>query len=274
MDADMKPVIETIVKELLERIKRESAKPRKVLYIFCDSTAHEAYTDHFITLKNAGICHDILFLDGETSSWLGMHKLECGGPGRIIASDEFAPAPLEVPHEYDGIVIPEIDLDNAARIALGMKGTIKSEIAFAALATGKFVLVGDESSGLKRADRRTLRTISLPQPYRNLFDYYKQELRMYGVAFGPQRSLAQMAIERCGIKPDSPHVITEPIQPDNTGNMLTFEGKLVSADWLTGHLRKPHTYSKLTVPNGTLLSPLARDILKENQIELEITGKG
>ncbi len=269
-------MIESIVRELFSEWRKESAvqppKP-KLLYIFCDSTAQEAYSDHFIHLHNNGICHDLLFLDGETSGWLGMNKLECGGAGRILMADEYAPAPLEVPRDYDGIVIPELDLDNAARIALGMKGTIKSEIVFSALVQGKFVLVGEDSPGLKRSDRRTLKTIALPQPYVHLFSYYKQELRMYGVEFGEQKRLAELAVKKCGKEQEYPvpvesgaSAIQQPPEREEQ-ERHKFEGKLVSAEWLISQL-KLRKFHELAIRRRTLISPLAHDLLKINGITI------
>ncbi|QMV45126.1 hypothetical protein [Cohnella cholangitidis] len=278
---EIKPMVESIVRELISEWHTEPAvqPPQpKLLYIFCDSAAHEAYSDHFIHLRNHGICHDLLFLDGETSAWLGMHKLECGGAGRILTADEFAPAPLEVPLDYAGIVIPEIDLDNAARIALGMKGTIKSEIVFSALVQGKFVLVGEDSPGLKRADRRTLKTIALPQPYVHLFSYYKQELRMYGVEFGEQKRLAELAVRKCGkekaTSAQSAIATTtqQPSAPEEQG-LLAFENKLVSSEWVIAQLmlRRFHT---LIIRRRTLISPLALDLLKDNGIAVQYADEG
>ncbi|RKP54070.1 hypothetical protein D7Z26_11815 [Cohnella endophytica] len=294
MDDEIKPLVKSVVLELFEVWKRDADRQRpkpKVLYIFCDSTAHEAYTDHFIHLRNHGVCHDILFLDGETSGWLGMHKLECGGAGRILAADEFAPAPLEVPGDYDGIVIPEIDLDNAARVALGMKGTIKAEIVFASLVQGKFVLVGEDSPGLKRSDRRTLKTISLPQPFVHLFSYYKQELRMYGVELAPQKRLAELVVERLvssrkrsemveTVAMAEPHPQTETDNPvrsdaDNDPSRLAFEGKLVSAQWVSDKLKGiVPTFGELVVSKKTIVSPLARDMLKDRGITIRYADEG
>ncbi|WP_256761002.1 hypothetical protein [Cohnella sp. WQ 127256] len=282
---EMKPMIESIVRELFYTWQRDAVQPPKpkVLYIFCDSTAHEAYTDHFIYLSNNGVCYDILFLDGETSAWLGMHKLECGGVGQILMADEFAPAPLEVPRDYEGIVIPELDLDNAARIALGMKGTIKSEIAFSALVQGKFVLVGEDSSGLKRSDRRTMKTIVLPQPFINLFSYYKQELGMYGVEFGEQKRLAELVVRKFRLE-QAEHVeqsgaaVTEAVMIDrgednNNKNQLPFEGKLVSADWVATEL-KNHRFRTLIIRRRTLITALAKDLLKANGIAVQYADEG
>ncbi|TFE23552.1 hypothetical protein [Cohnella luojiensis] len=280
---EIKPMIESIVRELLEAWRKDTVQPPKVLFVFCDSTAHEAYSDHFIHLQNHGVCHDILFLDGETSAWLGMNKLECGGAGRVLTADEYAPAPIEVPRDYEGIIIPEIDLDSAARVALGMKGTIKSEIIFSAIVQGKFVLVGEDSSGLKRADRRTLKTLTLPKPYNNLFAYYKHELQMLGIEFGPQKRLAELAVGKCGKEstrtgasktPETPETQETPAKTQETGNEpKKFEGKLVTAGWVQTQVNAANI-SKLVIKRTTIVSPLAKDVLKDHKIVIQYSDEG
>ncbi|TXK76710.1 hypothetical protein [Paenibacillus sp. N3.4] len=271
---EIKQMVESIVRELFDSMKNQKIKQPKVLYIFYDSKAHEAFTDHFIWLNNHHIDHDILFLDGEASSWLGMHLIECAGRGKTIASDEFAPSPLEVPLEYEGIVIPEIDLDNAARAALGMKGTIISEIIFSTLVQHKFVLIGDDSSGLKRADRRTLKTLTLPKPYVNLFDYYKMELQMYGVQFGPTKQLAEMAVNNIQsdtrlAKADKSVKTDEHAEDEKP---IIYKGRLISADWVTREIKTTTSY--LQVGKKTIISSLAKDMLKEKGITIDYVSEG
>ncbi|KPV59187.1 hypothetical protein QJ48_12060 [Paenibacillus sp. A3] len=282
---EIKPMIESIVRELVQAMQAEQAKKPKVLYLFCDSTAHEAFTDHFILLKNSGICYDMLFLDGETSSWLGLHKIECAGPGKIIAADEYAPAPLELPLEYDGIVIPEIDVDNAARAAQGLKGTVKAEILFSALVLNKFVLIGDDISGLKRADRRTLKTLTLPKPYVKLFDRYKRELAALGAEFAPQKLLAEAVVRKCGVEQRQPGNET-PTRgtslPEAAGTQASaangstaaagsaaFEGKLLTAEWVKRQTGTSPGVRKLILGKGTIVSPLAADLLKEKDVAVQ-----
>ncbi|WP_409346855.1 hypothetical protein [Paenibacillus sp. MBLB4367] len=263
---DKKQMIESIVREVLRDIAAETSKPQpKVLYVLCDSTAQEAFTDHFILLSNHGVCCDLLFLDGETSAWLGMHKLECGGAGKVIAADEYAPLPLEVPKAYDGIVIPEIDLDNAARVVLGMKGTVKAEIIFAALVLGKFVLVGEDAPGMKRADRRTLQTLRLPEQHRNLFGYYQKELQDYGVVLAPQSKLAELAVLKCGER-------TKAGSNEHTGagveDVLRFEGRLLGAEWVKGIGKQPGI-RRVMVGKRTIVSSLALDMLRDRGIAVD-----
>ncbi|WP_103104587.1 hypothetical protein [Brevibacillus reuszeri] len=262
---DVRQMIESITREILQSMKPDAVqdKQEKWLYIFCDSKAHESFEDQFIALQNNGICHDLLFLDGETSSWLGMHRIECGGAGKIITADEYAPVPLEAPKEYDGVIIPEIDLDNAARIAAGLKGTIKAEIVFSALVLGKPVLVSRDVPGIKRADRRTLKKLTLPKPYQQLFLQHVQVMKELGVEFYPQKELADAVIRKSRAKK----------QQETTGSSGGVVGaqpaqtaKLLTAEWVKAQAEFPD--AGLVLRQGTILSPLAKDMLKEKGIAI------
>ncbi|GED71671.1 hypothetical protein BRE01_53730 [Brevibacillus reuszeri] len=259
---DMRQMIESITREILQSMKSETQqeKREKWLYIFCDSRAHESFEDQFIALQNNGICHDILFLDGETSSWLGMHRIECGGAGKLITADEYAPIPLEVPKEYAGVILPEMDLDNAARVAAGMKGTIKAEIIFSALVLGKPVLVGEDVPGLKRADRRTLKTLTLPKPYQQLFLRHVNEMKELGVEFYPQKQLADAVIRKSMANRRSER--TEAAA--GSEGQVAPSAKLLTADWVKAQEEFPD--GGLVLRPGTIVSPLAQDMLREKGI--------
>jgi hypothetical protein len=266
MDADLKAMIESIAREIVSTWKKENASSPRVLFIFCDSTAHEPFADQFILLQNHGICHDLLFLDGETSSWLGMSRVECAGSGKVIAADEYAPAPLELPKEYDAIIVPEIDLDNAARVVAGLKGTIKAEVIFSALVLNKPVIIGEDVPGLKRADRRTLKTVALPPAYQKLFQRYMNELRELGIDTIPQKNIAEFVIRKLNAARRAPEHSPAPT-PEETS---TFTGKLLTADWVK---RQNFSENILHVRQGTILSPLALDVLKEKGIQIRYTGR-
>lgn len=260
---DVRQMIESITREILQSMSIPQEKKPKWLFIFCDSTAHESFADQFIALQNHGICHDLLFLDGETSSWLGMNRIECGGAGKIIAADEYAPAPLELPKEYDGIVIPEIDLDNAARVVAGLKGTIKAEIIFSALILGKPVLVGEDVPGIKRSDRRCLKTLTLPGPYQKLFLRHVNDMKELGIEFAPQHGLAASIIRmnrasRQAAELASPHQDGQGRQPAAV--------KLLTAEWVRAQTDFPD--STLVLRQGAIISPLAMDLLKEKGIRV------
>ncbi|MFC7392698.1 hypothetical protein [Scopulibacillus cellulosilyticus] len=269
---DIREMVESVAREVIQSLKAEKEKQNrpKVLFIFCDSTAHESFTDQFIKLKNNHICHDVLFLDGETSSWLGVQRIECGGAGKVIATDENAPAPIELPKEYDGIVIPEIDLDNAARVVSGLKGTIKSEIIFSALVLQKFVLIGEDSPGIKRSDRRCLKKLSLPAYYQNKFKRYVKEMKELSITFKPQDLLADSIIDRLKEK-SKVRLANASMKSKNTPSSV-FQGKLLTADWVLSHSDFPD--QELLVRKGTIISPLAKDLLKEKKLTVQYMNNG
>ncbi len=285
---EIKQLIEAIVRELAGQLQAGAAPvqtvpPPNVLYVFDDSTAHEAYTDHFIQLQEHGILHDLMFLDGMVSAWLGKHRIECGGPGKVIAVDEFAPAPVEVPLAYDGIIVPEPDMDTIARAALGIRGTVLSDVIFAALVAGKFVLVGEDGSGLKRADRRTLKKLALPGPMRQMYREHQRKLAELGATFGPKADLAKLASQLCGVasvRTGSPaqeaNDRPDPATPgaSRTSPDIRFEGKLVSADWVEGRFKNEPNGGRMTLRHGTLLSPLAKDLLKAKGITVRHADEG
>jgi hypothetical protein len=257
MNLELKALVETIVRDLLEKAKTIQKERKKVLFIFCDSSAHELFTDQFIQLNNEEIDYDFLFLDGETSAWLGLHKIESTGSTKVITADEFAPAPLELPKEYDAVVIPEIDLDNAARIALGLKGSIKAEIVFSALTLGKPVIIGEDVSGIKRSDRRTLKKLSLPPVYQKLFIQYKEDLRKMGIIFTKQEGIYKVILEKLkGCQ----------TVPSDVNKGKSFQGNVVTADWVEYHLNENDS---LVINRKVLITPKAKDILNEKKIDVK-----
>jgi len=271
---EWKQMVRDIARELLQQMQLPP-KPQepKVLFIFCDSTAHEAYQDQFIELKNAGVSQDLLFLDGETAAWLNMRRIESSGSSRVIAADEYAPAPVELPREYDGIIVPEIDLDNAARVVSGMKGTVKAEIIFAALVLGKFVIVGAESTGLKRSDRRTLKVTRLPEPYCRLFRQQMDQMRALGVEVAPQAQLAARVLKRLGYSsPDAAPVPEGGASAANDapeGKPVISRAKLITAEWVRAQAGFPG--GRLLVRKDAIISPLARDLLKSKGVAVSFT---
>lgn len=268
MEAEIRRWVEQFAREWIQAL--DAPKRPKVLFIFCDSKAHEPFSDTFIELKNQGIAYDMLFLDGETSAWLGLHRLESSGSGKVIAADEYAPAPIELSKEYAGVVIPEFDLDNAARIAAGMKGTVKAEIIFSALVLNKFVIAGSDVPGIKRSDRRCLQVLELPAPYRELFRRYVGQLKELGVTFCEQKQLAKaiagqlMTGEKLPEK-DGDHAA------DLSVDLLAFPEKLITEQQVRSFINAK--IRAVRVRKGTLISPLALDLLKEKKISVQYSDE-
>ncbi|WP_026573448.1 hypothetical protein [Bacillus sp. UNC438CL73TsuS30] len=271
---DIRSMIESVVKDVVQsmKVEKENEKVGKVLFVFCDSSAHERFTDQFIKLKNNKIGYDLLFLDGETSSWLGMQRVESSGSDRIIAADEYSPAAIELPKGYDGIIIPEIDLDNAARVVTGLKGTIKAEIMFSGILLEKFLIVGEDTPGIKRADRLCLKVTSLPGPYRKQFEFYVKAMKELGIEFSAQKDLADVIIDKFrGKLEESPTALIEE-SAGGLENGLTFKKKLLTPEWIQAQKEFPN--QTLYLPKGVIISPLAKDLIKEKKLAIKFTGKG
>lgn len=269
-------MVESVVREVLQSIKvqREKENNGKVLFVFCDSSAHEPFTDQFIKLKNANIAFDTLFLDGETSSWIGMQQVESSGARKVIAADEYAPSAMELPKGYDGIIIPEIDLDNAARVATGLKGSIKSEIIFSASLLQKFILVGEDVPGIKRSDRSCLKALSLPAPYRKQFDEYIKQMTELGITLSPQKDLADVIINKlCKELEENGQNKQEPLEENHSkGDHLPYTKKLLTTDWFESKSYSPN--DTIYLQKGTIISPLAKDLIKANKLNVLFVKKG
>ena len=212
--------LQSLVERITQELLMQKITRKKVLYIFCDSSANEPFTDQFIYLKTNQIDFDFLFLDGETSAWLGLHQIQSTGAKHVIAADEYAKAPIELPMDYDAIVIPEIDLDNAARACSGLKGSVKAEIIYAALVLQKPIIIGEDTPGIKRSDRRTLKALGLPPPLRKQFDNYKEKLKDMGIHFSKQALLHE--------KVKSIFFSSEMVSQET----LSFQDKVLTSEWL------------------------------------------
>jgi len=263
---DLTQTVEQLVRELLRSMPRAEDPPLQVLYILEDSRAADRYLDHFVTLKQAGIGHDLLLLDGATSGWLGTQCIECTGAGKCIATDEYAPAPVELPQRYAAIAVPELDLDQASRIAHGLKGSVVSELVHAALLIHKPIFLPSDGSGISRANRRTLQVTTLPLGYDKRYRTTLRELQDVGVQLAPLNQFAEQIIAVL-----LPERAVRSQQQENLESSV-YGGKLLTAAE-AGRLLSERKGQVLSVARGTLISPLARDVLRERKVELRFVDE-
>lgn len=264
----MREIIESVVKEVVSSVKeeREKAENGKVLFVFCDSTAHEAYENQFIELKANKVSYDILFLDGDTSSWLGMNKVESSDSEKVIAASIGSKAPLELSEEYDFIVIPEIDLDNAARIAAGLKGSIKSEIVFSALLLNKKIFIGNDVTGIKRADRSALKTTTLPKPYKKVFEKYLKDLSDLGIEFISPKKFSDLILKTVEIKDEKNKEGNKNNKKETLTDGSTLTKKLLTPEWIKSQSNISN--NTINIYKATIISPLAKDMIKEKGLNV------
>jgi hypothetical protein len=100
---------------------------------------------------------------------------------------------------------------------------------------------------------------------------------MYGVEFGEQKRLAELAARKCGKEKAIPaqsaaSTSQQPSTQEEQG-VLAFENKLVSSEWVIAQL-KLRRFQTLIIRRRTLISPLALDLLKDNGIAVQYADEG
>ena len=158
-------------------------------------------------------------------------------------------------------------------IRQGAPADLIFQSVFAALVTGKFVIAGSDVPGIKRADRRTLQTLTLPPAYEKLFQRHVEAMKELGVEFAEQRRLADRVVSK--LKAQLQKDETKPEQPALTAldeAEAVFSGKLLTADWIKSQPELKDTI--LHVKKGAIVSPLAFDSMRERRITVSYMGKG
>ena len=157
-------------------------------------------------------------------------------------------------------------------IRQGAPADLIFQSVFAALVTGKFVIAGSDVPGIKRADRRTLQTLTLPPAYEKLFQRHVEAMKELGVEFAEQRRLADRVVSK--LKAQLQKDETKPEQPALTAldeAEAVFSGKLLTADWIKSQPELKDTI--LHVKKGAIVSPLAFDSMRERRITVSYMGK-
>jgi len=255
--------IESIVQELLRHYQIAVKPPTRILYVLDDSSLAGSFSDHWIELHNHGLAYDILALDSEAAGWLSSHYVECTRTGgRCITIDDAAPAPMELPSSYDAIVVPDIDLDTAYRVLHGLKGSVKSELIYSALVQHKWILMAEDCSGITRSDRRTLQTLTLPAAYQRKYELALQQLQEYGIELSETKLLAKRIIAH--FLPSNETVSHSLVQTEARSTSKLLNAARVREWFQASH----HSSNTLTIAQGTIVTALAADFIRDNSIAL------
>lgn len=261
---DLTQTVERLVRELLRTLPTDVKPSPQVLYVLDDSRAADRYLDHFVVLKQAGIRYDLLVMDRETAGWLGKQCIESTGAGTCIALDEDAPSPMELPQNYAAIIIPELDMNQASRILYGLHGSVKAELVQAALILRKPVFTRFDGSGITRSNRRTLQVTGLPPAYDRRYRATIEQLQELGIQTASFQEL--------------PYLVLAAVLPDQAEQSIpsaasqVFSARLLTA-FDASRMLKSSRDRVLSVARGTLISPLARDVIRDQQAELRIVDE-
>lgn len=237
----------------------------KVLIVLSDRQEEEAYKDQLIDLKNKGVGYDLLFVREETAKWVGGEQAE--GTLPTIISDHESKGNLSgMVEKYDCFVFPELDLDNAARVATGMKGTVISDIIYAALLLERSILINENITGIHRDDREAFKTVQLPAAYQKLFAQYRKDLAKLGVNWCKVNQLAATVART--VQPKHPADQQEGAESYEAlaQHGLVCTKKLITVEWVEGQSNIPN--DTIYVKKKTIISPLAKDYMKEKGLTI------
>jgi len=123
----------------------------------------------------------------------------------------------------------------------------------------KWILIASDSSGLNRADRRTLQSLILPKTYHRKFQQALHLLQEFGIELCETKLMAHKLIEHFQEETASGGSSIEP------PNIMA--SKLLSSENIRKWLRETNTHT-ITVAKGTIVTALAADFIKENGISL------
>ena len=149
----------------------------------------------------------------------------------------------------DGVLLPAIGDDDAAKMANGIFDEPVSRIALSAIATGKPLLAALHSPYAKEIKTRA------PQLFR-VWESHKTTLESFGFIFAEHSALPDLARQK----------LAPSAQAGSTPSLAPAKGKILITASEVEAAAKNGTSLKL--PLGSIVTPLARDRAKELNIKI------
>lgn len=266
----MKTSVQNIVAEVLRRLREEGFLPEEppgaapgAMVIFTGSwgAAAEAAAQIRSLTKN-GVRLRVLASPG-ASRVLGVPYLaqQTGCPD--IVEPAQVGDPFQAVAAAQVVVLPTLTQNTAAKIALGIRDTMTTELVALALLAAKPVVACGDSMPLWPTDLAAL-GCSYPSPaYMELTADHRRRLETLGVRFVPAGRLAAevMAVLRCAPSPPARGPADTGRKPEGRSNRRVITERDVLAALAGGQ-------TQLVVPPGIRITPLARDTARQRGVAL------
>lgn len=172
--------------------------------------------------------------------------------------------------DWQSVIIPACSANMLAKVALGIRDNPLSEMAGRQIAAGKAVEIVTESWGL---------SAQTPQAYRALYEGYVKTVQSYGVKVSV--SLAEVtpvpvqapakAVPAAQPSPAPHSLVSEPPSVLNAETVYERYAKKFLGDKQAWGFPEDST---ILVTSETVISPLARDTLKQRRIKLYVEKEG
>jgi hypothetical protein len=248
-------IVEAEVKKALaDQMKSEpktetpSSGKRNILALFTGGyTKFREAINQLDKLIKASYSVDIIMSQSAVNV-IGQDKIKSvSGIGELICEPAPSFSSLKAVHKSDAIIVPILTRNSAAKVALGIPDTLVTNIIMQALISGKPVIAGRNSADPDLNDCPCIATPNTPQPLILLAKNYLKILESYGVKLVDVSEIADLVI----------------------GGSDKDKGKIANQKLITQEtIAKLPQGAKINVAKGSIITPLAKDMAKERNIEI------
>jgi len=266
---ELKPIIDAITKEVLNRIeemKPVAQKPdechhrEKLLLVFTGGTGNLDIVLDELKLLIDKYCFCAIFTPA-ASKCIGQDKVRQYFDFEEIHEDEL----YTVLSEVSTVLFPTLTQNTAAKAVCGIRDSIGSEAIACSLLLKKHVIVLSDSIPLRQ----------MPATYANMVGDILKKLGNLGVDICDAKNIRkQFAKPKEDIENemDTSHLKSEDHEPlqirENSERVMSIDGKApVTADVI--YNAATSGYSQILLPPRTVVTPLAKDVAKDNNIIVE-----
>lgn len=187
--------------------------------------------------------------------------------GITVVGPEAAGDSLALARDSDMVLIPILTQNTAARIALGLRDSLVSDVVAWTLMAGKPVLAARDAVGASEAEKKALGITGIAAPYRALLERHLEALRGLGVKVLDLEAF-----------PAEVAALVAPREPGSGAGV--FSKKALTREDLVRLAQSTPAQSSpapgsggarvILVAPGTIVTPLCRDMAREMGIAIEV----
>lgn len=262
---DNEKLVELVTAEVLRRLNLQKglaatqpdSPQHKVLAIFTGGTIGlDTSLEEIKALQaiNTGLT---VVLSEAAEKIIGINwiKEKLGSHVQVVTTQ--SPYPGQYLRAADIVIVPVLTQNTAAKLAYTLSDTMVSTLIFQALMLGKPVIAAQNAADPEDGWRRQKGMEKAPPGLKQALLGNLNTLQSYGIQLVPVESLAEKAKEKL-----IPELTLQVVQ----GPEKSSKRKVIDAD--TVRRAAQRSVTTLSVSQGTLITPLARDIARECNIEI------
>ncbi|WP_019154185.1 flavoprotein [Robertmurraya massiliosenegalensis] len=176
-------------------------------------------------------------------------------------------------NEADFVLIPIMTRNTLSKVALGIADNLVTTGIARALMMGKEVLAVKDSFDSNHPINR-VKELARNQAYNEMLKSYETCLEQFGVKFIPLEEFKSVLLNK--INPSSERINAEKkLVLTQSNHQTSSEDKVkVDSSILTaGDIRKYEQHAVIQIKPSTIVTPLAKDFISDNQMKIEITNE-